>query len=321
MSPVFDTYWRFAHARQEIYLRRISGADAPWADDPILNRYRFTNAYRAADRVSQFLIRSVIYSGSQAPRDVVFRTLLFKFFNKISTWQALDKALDLDRWADFDAAACCEELKRLRTSGNTLYSAAYVIPPPRLGKGTKPENHVALLQYMMTEGLVESLEAAASLEHVYGALRSFPSIGNFLAFQFAIDLNYSGFLTFEESEFVVPGPGARDGIRKCFGAGAAGIETEIIRWMAETQEDHFSRLGLPFCPLGGRPLQLIDIQNLFCEVDKYARVAHPEVAGYSGRMRIKQVFRRLDQPLPVPWFPPRWGINQLCLAPELVEET
>src|SRR5258707_9985183 len=40
-----------------------------------------------------------------------------------------------------------------------------------------------------------------------------------------------------------------------------------------------------------RRLQLIDCQNLFCEVDKYARVAHPNIAGRTGRTRIKQKFR------------------------------
>src|SRR5665213_109406 len=45
----------------------------------------------------------------------------------------------------------------------------------------------------------------------------------------------------------------------------------------------FSRLGLKFRSLFGRPLQLIDCQNLFCEVDKYARYAHPEVIGVTGR--------------------------------------
>ena len=38
-------------------------------------------------------------------------------------------------------------------------------------------------------------------------------------------------------------------------------------------------------------MQLIDCQNLFCEVDKYARHAHPEVRGISGRTRIKQSYR------------------------------
>jgi hypothetical protein len=33
-SKVFDTYWRFAAERQEIFFRRIAGASPPWTADP-----------------------------------------------------------------------------------------------------------------------------------------------------------------------------------------------------------------------------------------------------------------------------------------------
>src|SRR4051812_21737164 len=29
-TPVFDTYWRFAAKRQDVFMRRISGAPGPW---------------------------------------------------------------------------------------------------------------------------------------------------------------------------------------------------------------------------------------------------------------------------------------------------
>jgi hypothetical protein len=109
-------------------------------------------------------------------------------------------------------------------------------------------------------------------------------------------------------DYVVAGPGACDGIRKCFGAETRGIERDVIRYMADAQHEHFARLGLEFTGLNGRPLQLIDCQNLFCEVDKYARVAHPEVLGLSGRSRIKQKFAPVVQRVTA-WFPPKWGIN------------
>ncbi|WP_422615134.1 nucleotide kinase domain-containing protein, partial [Frankia torreyi] len=90
---------------------------------------------------------------------------------------------------------------------------------------------------------------------------------------------------------------------------ATGIEEEIIRYMVDSQHEHFARLGLSFRGLAGtRPLKLIDCQNLFCEVDKYARVAHPHVTGISGRSRIKQHFRMNSDSLDA-WFPPKWGIN------------
>ena len=53
--------------------------------------------------------------------------------------------------------------------------------------------------------------------------------GNFLGYQFVTDLNYSEICSFSEMEFVIPGPGALDGIHKCF-TGLGGLnEVEIIR--------------------------------------------------------------------------------------------
>ena len=54
--------------------------------------------------------------------------------------------------------------------------------------------------------------------------------------------------------------------------------------------------------------RIIDVQNLFCEIGKYARVSHPEYPGVSGRTRIKQTFSALG-PLAAPCFPPKWGIE------------
>jgi len=51
---------------------------------------------------------------------------------------------------------------------------------------------------------------------VYERLLRYPGLGPFLAFQYAIDLNYSDLLDFDEDDFVVAGPGALDGISKCF---------------------------------------------------------------------------------------------------------
>ncbi len=160
----------------------------------------------------------------------------------------------------------------------------------------------------MDDGLVEKLVQAPSLRSVFECLVSYPGLGPFLAFQYAIDLNYSDVLTFDEDDFVVAGPGAKDGIRKCFGEAATGIEADVIRYVVDNQELHFDRLNISFPGLFGRRLHLIDAQNLFCEVDKYARVRHPEIAGISGRSRIKQKFRAAG-PLLAPRFPGRWGLN------------
>lgn len=303
-SPVFDTYWRFASARQAIYEARLRAEPAPWTEDPILQSHRFTNCYRASDRVSQYLIREVQYTGSQDPEEVVFRTLLFKMFNRVDTWRQLVKVVGEITWLDFDRAEYTDALSSLP---RPLYSAAYVIPPPKLGEDTKHGNHMRLLQQIMLTKS-DRIIYSNSLRNLYSTLRDVPSLGDFLAYQFAIDLNYSSAINHIEAEFVISGPGARDGIRKCFGARAQGIESLIIHHMSATQAQHFERLGLTFHGLRGRRLQPIDCQNLFCEVDKYSRVAHPKIAGISGRTKIKQSFRPVPEPVTA-WFPPKWGIN------------
>ncbi len=108
---------------------------------------------------------------------------------------------------------------------------------------------------------------------------------------------------------MVAGPGARDGLRKCFDAIGDYTLDELILWLTERQEEEFERHGLRFDGLWGRRLQPIDVQNLLCEVSKYTRVTHPEIEGQSGRTRIKQRFKPAGA-LPRPFFPPRWKLNQ-----------
>ena len=307
-TPVFDTYWRFAAARQAVYMARVDGRPGPWTRDPILLRHRFTNCYRAADRVSQYMITNISYAGAQAWEEVFFRTIIFKMFNRISTWQLLQDTVGDVRWDAYSFSAYNDALSRAFQAGEKLYSAAYVMPAPRLTEVRKHSNHLRLLELMMRSSAPQRVQDSATMKDAFVVLRDFPGMGDFLAYQYLIDLNYSAALDFDEMEFVVPGPGARDGIRKCLGPASTGIEDEIIRYMADRQEEHFARLGLTFPGLWGRRLQLIDCQNLFCEVDKYARVAHPEVAGLSGRTRIKQTFRRDPAPVAA-WFPPKWNIN------------
>src|SRR3546814_18487240 len=84
-SMVLDTYWKFGAERLAMYLRRLAQPNGPWTDDPILRTYRFTNSFRAADRVSQYLIREIQYDSARSPdpAEVIFRTLLFKIFTKV----------------------------------------------------------------------------------------------------------------------------------------------------------------------------------------------------------------------------------------------
>lgn len=310
-TVVYDTYWRFAVERQAIFFRRLANEPPPWTQDSIFGEYKFTNAYRASDRVSQYLIKHVIYEGDQSIEEVFFRILLFKIFNKIETWQLLFNKLGGISFADYSFKHFDEVLTAAGANGTPIYSAAYIMPSggPSSIYDKKHRMHLKLLEGMMQDELPDRLANTSSMKKAFEMLRAYPTIGDFLAYQYVTDLNYSTIMNFSEMEFVIPGPGARDGIRKCFRDLGGLNESDIIKVVTNRQQEEFKRLNLQFQSLWGRPLQLIDCQNLFCEVDKYARVKHPKSVGITGRTRIKQKYRMNPKPFQV-WYPPKWGLNE-----------
>jgi len=311
-TVVFDTYWRFAAERQAIFHRRLENPLAPWTKDPILATYKFTNAYRASDRVSQFLIRNVIYRGIRTVKEVFFRTVLFKLFNRIETWKLFETEFGGIESEEFTIEGYDRALTKAFKAGIPIYSGAYIMPSGGFS-GRKHRMHLELLDRMMRDQLAERIAELGSQPKAFHLLRSYPTIGDFLAYQYATDLNYSDLTRSDEMEFVVPGPGALSGIRKCFEDFSDYSMADLIRWVCDRQEVEFERLGVEFKSLWGRRLQLIDCQNLFCEVDKYARIAHPEFS--SGRTRIKQNFRPNTKPIEY-WFPPKWELNHKIETPE-----
>lgn len=311
-SIVFNTYWQFAAKRQDIFFNKINNT-TPLTSDPILDRHRFTNVYRASDRVSQYLIRNVIYQDDMSftKNDLLLRILLFKIFNKISTWEYLESQVKNITIENFDSKLYSKLLSEAKDAKEVIYSGAYIMTSGKsiFGHDFKHENHLELLrQYVQSGILLESIEKAKSMEEVYKILLNVPTFGSFLAYQYTIDLNYSTLTNFSEMDFVKAGPGAKDGIKKCFVDRGNFSDEDIIKYMCDIQEKQFEILNLDFKSLWGRRLQLIDCQNLFCEVDKYSRVAHPEFSGISKRTRIKQIYKPENKKIEY-FFPPKWNLN------------
>lgn len=314
-SQVYDTYWKFAAERQKIFFKRFYGETYPWTEDDILNQYKFTNVYRAIDRVSQYLIKDVLYKGNQEPNELFFRLILFKIFNRISTWEYLKKELGEITYKEYSFKKYDKLLSRLLKQKQPIYSAAYIMASGKsvFGLERKHQNHLMLIEKMLNEDIPSKLQKCKTMGDAYHLLLSYPTIGEFLAYQYATDINYSSLTDFNEMEFVKAGPGAKDGISKCFKDFGDYSFEDIIRMMTDNQEIEFERLNLNFQSLGGRKLQLVDCQNIFCEVDKYSRIAHPKINGNSKRVRIKQGFA-FQQKAPIDFFfPPKWGINHLII--------
>ena len=169
-TPVYDTYWEFATKRQEVFFNRMIDQTYPWTNDVILQKYKFTNAYRASDRVSQYLINHVIYNGDEySPEDQCFRILFFKLFNKIETWEYMQDILGEISYTSYDFEKYNRVLLEKISNNERIYSAAYIMPSGKscFGYEKKHQNNLKLLEYMMKSGLPQQIAKAKSMEELY----------------------------------------------------------------------------------------------------------------------------------------------------------
>ena len=307
---IYNFYWYFASERQKAFESRVSGAPAPWTNDPIIRTFKFCNVFRAADRVSQYLIREVAYHDEACSvEDRLFQIVAFRLFSKIETWRSVRGYLGHHPTIeDLAAGSFTSALEDARTRTGGLYTGAFILCATNAyGQPAKHLNHVELCRHMFVrDSAARRILDATSLRAIYDILHGYPLMGDFMSYQTAIDLNYSAAINFSENDFTQPGPGALRGIAKVFEHLGDYSPPEAIQWMVDRQDEEFIARRLTFHGLWGRRLHAIDCQGLFCETDKYCREAAPDLA--SARKRIKARFAVSPEPMKL-FFPPKWGIN------------
>jgi hypothetical protein len=312
-DDVFKYYFYFVQERMNIFWNKLESNEQPWTNDIILQENKFTNVYRASDRINQYMIRNVIYNKLTGfdERDILFRILIFKIFNKIETWEYLESETGPISIRNFDLLKVNRLLSE-RMSRTPIYNNAYMMTGTHSKYNHLTYKHEKWLQMVqdeiVKEKILEKIIKAKSLEIVYQILRYRSFIGDFLAYQYAIDLNYSPVINFSEDTFVKAGIGSIRGIKKCFSSLGKSSYEDAIRYTHDNFDKYQQKYGYTlFKALYGRQPTLIDIQNCFCETDKYLRVKMPELQ--VDNKRIKQKYKRSDPTFQL-FFPPKWDINK-----------
>src|SRR5215467_16060928 len=126
---VYDLYWYFASERQRSYEARLAGQPGPWTVDPIIQQYKFCNVYRAADRVSQYLIGEVCYHLEECSAvDRLFQILAFRIFSKIETWRDVHSLLgNVPTLQDLRSGGLTRALEETKQRIGGLYTGAFIL--------------------------------------------------------------------------------------------------------------------------------------------------------------------------------------------------
>ncbi|EEB91175.1 hypothetical protein MPER_10506 [Moniliophthora perniciosa FA553] len=265
-TAAFDTFWYWCAERKTIDDRRRAGESYPWTEDKHLQQYYFCNPYRVLDRGCQFLIREVIEKGSQEPQEIVFRILLYDIFTRIETYEMLDECLGPLTWKKYRRQTYVKVLRDAYADGTPLYTPAFMKILP--GKRENFYNHLEVLERIMNDDLVSRMQNAKDPAELHTYLLTLRGVGAFTSYQLLLNLSYSSLYKFSTNDYVVPCVGPSSGLVKLFEKSVKEarksnrqIDALIMKWMVETRDEHFRRLGIQFSRLGPNqlPMDLSDI--------------------------------------------------------------
>ncbi|ESK89922.1 uncharacterized protein Moror_770 [Moniliophthora roreri MCA 2997] len=313
-TAAFDTFWHWCAERKAIDDRRRAGESYPWTEDKYLQQYYFCNPYRVLDRGCQFLVREVIEKGSQEPQEIIFRILLYDIFTRIETYEMLEERLGPLTWKKYRRQAYVKVLRDAYAGGMPLYTPAFMKILP--GKRENFYNHLEVLERIMNDDLASRMQNAKDPAELHTYLLTLPGMGAFTSYQLLLNLSYSSLYKFSANDYVVPCVGSSSGLVKLFGKSVKEarksnrqIDALIMKWMMETQDEHFRRLGIQFSRLGPNqlPMDLSDIEHSVCEVDKYSRLVHPTIQGEGDRTHIRRIYKpEFARVLPAIVLPKAW---------------
>lgn len=312
---------RWLTERYNVFLNKSAGKPFPWTDDEIISSHKFTNVFRFLDYESQFLIRHVIGNDDRSYQDTVFRILLFKIFNYSDTWLYLENELG-DITYDADLNEMDRLLDKYVDNGNKVFSSAYL----QASHFVQKEEWKYLIgehkhhQYLtvMGEGIlsneaIEGFKAPKTFEELFTNLSQYDGMGPFMSYQYAQDLNYSKYFNHDMNSFVQEGPGSIRGVKRVFDGVKKNDIASAIKWTYDNLDELFQK----YYPQGkvpefnGHRLTLPDMQNCFCETDKYMRGLGIQVEGVVGKS-IKQKYHFANKRSTDMYVaPPKWKVNPL----------
>lgn len=235
MDP--SAFFAYARERQAVLLRRRVGLQRQeWTSDPILRDNRFCNVFREDDRTTIWFRGSVRERLRDRP-EVLLATVVFRWFNRITTGEAIFSQARLDTeppgataWDEFLASGDTRVLRDaiLKHVGyaGPFVTGAYIIKTPN-GMDKLDGVLYGIREFVARSGWKsygeKCIEANSfddsSLQETWAWLCQFPYLGPFMAYEVVSDLRYTALL--DQAPDIMTwanaGPGATRGLNRIWG--------------------------------------------------------------------------------------------------------
>ena len=254
-------YW--IKERHSIYLKRKVGKPKPWTDDEVLQSYFFTNPYRENDKTTVWF-RENIRDPLRDKPEVLMATVIFRWFNRISTGQALVEHKLLKDWRKNFAT------RMIRRLSPPVFTGAFMIKAGNGPKGCKIPNVCNAIDtvWKQRKRLVQVCKDNCRLEVLWQELKQFPHLGGFMSYEIVCDLRYTYLLekATDVNIWCNIGPGAKRGLNRFLGR---HVHDTVPKDEWQFQTDALLR---SVRKLQSRPrVEMREIEHSLCEWDKYER--------------------------------------------------
>jgi hypothetical protein len=284
---------RFIWERYEIRKKKdVFKLPKPWTYDPILRDWKFCNVKREHDRESRYLIGRVCDNPSLTLRQKIENIVAFRIWN-------LGRTFDFFSFP-YAGEAPIGELASRKPDFNP-YTGAFMVSGITLamkndaefGQFESAHRPIAFYNRFVSSGMAEQIAASASPVEAVQLLRSIKGIGDFLSYQMWVDCTYIREFQQSENDFVVAGPGCRNGMDLVFESKGGLNYDELLFWCRDCLTPVLEGYAgttvsslMNDLPESERHIGLMSFENLFCEISRYIRFINggtePKVR-YEGR--------------------------------------
>ena len=262
MTPNERFFWWITE-RHRIFEKKERGVDRDlWTDDEILKTYRFTNPFRENDKTTVWF-RKNMREPLASSNDVLFATIIFRWFNLIETGETL---LKHNLHIEWDSELARSEIKKQ----NKYVTGGYIIKTP--DGMDKVDGVIWCIDTISSDKnrVIEEL-TDSSLQRAWHVLQEYPYLGAFMSYELVTDLRHTHFLRGAKDimTWANAGPGAMRGLNRLVGRDL-NYKNKRHDWNAEMK--YLLNMSKDYLPDFIPDLEMRDIEHSLCEFDKYERV-------------------------------------------------
>jgi abortive infection bacteriophage resistance protein len=280
-------FFKYIENRHNVYKRKINGEPWPWTEDLILQKYKFTNVFRDLDPGTTF-IKNILASLENL-EDVLFNIIVYRLFNRIETFEVLG----VQSFSSFSRTILERKVRNIQSKQIPVFTNAFTVSPYSFIK-SEPDKIgrvcwiIEKIQFDLPR-ILKRIDDEKSSLHTFQALKSLSGIGEFLAYQIAVDLGYWDKNFYDENLHVIAGPGCKKGINYLFTKREKSY-INCIKFLEANQNRWFETLNVNptilFNDRKDKKLNLMALENNLCKISKYLKVYYNE-----GRPRIRYKVR------------------------------